>query len=47
MINKEVALIIGAGDSLGSAVARVFAQNNFITVVARRNGINYRHLKKK
>ena len=38
MINKEVALIIGAGDSLGSAVARVFAQNNFITVVARRNG---------
>ena len=36
--NKEVALIIGAGDSLGSAVARVFAQNNFITVVARRNG---------
>ena len=38
MINKEVALIIGAGDSLGSAVARVFAKNNFITVVARRNG---------
>ena len=37
MTNK-VALIIGAGDSLGSSIARVFANDGFTVVVARRNG---------
>mgnify|MGYP000450813410 CR=1 FL=1 len=37
MTNK-VALIIGAGDSLGSSIARVFASDGFTVVVARRNG---------
>lgn len=38
MSQKKVALVIGAGSSLGSAIARVFASNNYTTVVARRNG---------
>ena len=37
MTNK-VALIIGAGDSLGSSIARVFANDGFTVVVARSNG---------
>ena len=37
MTNK-VALIVGAGDSLGSSIARVFANDGFTVVVARRNG---------
>ena len=45
MTNKKVALIIGAGDSLGSAVARVFSKNDFIAVVARRNGDQLNPLK--
>ena len=38
MSQKKVALVIGAGSSLGSAIARVFASDNYTTVVARRNG---------
>ena len=38
MSQKKVALVIGAGSSLGSAIARVFANENYTTVVARRNG---------
>ena len=38
MSQKKVALVIGAGSSLGSAIARVFANDNYTTVVARRNG---------
>ena len=45
MSQKKVALVIGAGSSLGSAIARVFASNNYTTVVARRNGDELRPLK--
>jgi len=38
MSQRKVALVIGAGSSLGSAIARVFASDNYTTVVARRNG---------
>lgn len=38
MSQKKVALVIGAGSSLGSAIARVFASDNYTVVVARRNG---------
>ena len=38
MSQKKVALVIGAGSSLGSAIARVFASDNYTTIVARRNG---------
>ena len=34
---NQVAVIIGAGDSLGSAVARRFAREGFTVCVARRN----------
>jgi NAD(P)-dependent dehydrogenase (short-subunit alcohol dehydrogenase family) len=37
-MKNKVALIIGAGDSLGSSIARVFASDGFTVVVARRNG---------
>ena len=37
-MKNKVALIIGAGDSLGSSIARVFANDGFTVVVARRNG---------
>ena len=45
MSQKKVALIVGAGSSLGSAVARVFASDNYTTVVARRNGDELQPLK--
>ena len=35
---KPVALIIGAGDHLGSAIARRFAKEGFHLVVTRRRG---------
>ena len=38
MSQRKVALVIGAGSSLGSAIARVFASDNYTTIVARRNG---------
>ena len=38
MSQRKVALVIGAGSSLGSAIARVFASDDYTTVVARRNG---------
>lgn len=34
---KKVAVIVGAGDYLGSAVARRFAREGFVVCVARRN----------
>src|SRR5690242_2504955 len=37
-MEKKAALIIGAGDALGSAIARRFAREGFIACVARRNG---------
>ena len=45
-MEKKVALIIGAGDSLGSSVARVFAEDGYIIVAARRNGSELDKLKK-
>lgn len=34
---RKVALVIGAGDAIGSAVARRFAREDFVVVVARRD----------
>ena len=45
-MEKKVALIIGAGDSLGSSVARVFAKDGYIIVAARRNESELDKLKK-
>ena len=38
MTDSKVALVMGAGDATGSAVARRFAKEGFIACVARRNG---------
>ena len=38
MTQPKVALVIGAGDSTGGAVARRFAHEGFITCVTRRHG---------
>ena len=35
---KPVALIVGAGDAIGSAISRQFARAGFITCMARRHG---------
>ncbi|CAM4237257.1 hypothetical protein F901_02429 [Acinetobacter dispersus] len=35
--NKKVALIIGAGDGTGGAIAKKFAKEGYITCVTRRN----------
>lgn len=35
---KKVALIVGAGDSLGAAVARRFASQGFVVALSRRHG---------
>ena len=35
---RQVALVIGAGDATGGAIARRFAREGFATCVARRNG---------
>jgi NAD(P)-dependent dehydrogenase (short-subunit alcohol dehydrogenase family) len=37
-MEKKATLVIGAGDALGSAIARRFAREGFIACVARRNG---------
>lgn len=37
-IAKPVALVIGAGDSTGGAIAKRFAREGFIACVTRRNG---------
>ena len=41
----KVALIIGAGENLGSSIARCFAKEKFKVVVARRNGETLNSLK--
>lgn len=38
MTDTKVALVVGAGDATGSAVARRFANEGFIACVARRHG---------
>ena len=45
-MKKKVALVIGAGTSLGSAVARCFARDGLTAVVARRTGEELSTLKK-
>ena len=45
-MKKKVALVIGAGTSLGSAVARCFAKDGLTAVVARRAGEELSTLKK-
>ena len=35
--NKKVALIIGAGDATGGAIARRFAREGYVACVTRRN----------
>ena len=37
-MEKKAALVIGAGDALGGAIARRFAREGFIACVARRHG---------
>jgi NAD(P)-dependent dehydrogenase (short-subunit alcohol dehydrogenase family) len=37
-VDKKVALVIGAGDALGGAVARRFAREGFVACIVRRNG---------
>ena len=36
-MNKKVALIVGAGDALGGAIARRFAREGFVACVVRRD----------
>lgn len=36
--NRKVALVMGAGDAIGSAIGRQFAQAGFVTCLVRRNG---------
>lgn len=45
-MKKKVALVIGVGTSLGSAVARCFARDGLTAVVARRTGEELSTLKK-
>ena len=45
-MKKKVALVIGAGTSLGSAIARCFARDGLTAVVARRTGEELSTLKK-
>ncbi len=37
-MDKKVALVVGAGDALGGAIARRFAREGFVACVVRRNG---------
>ncbi len=37
-MERRAALIIGAGDALGGAIARRFAREGFAACVVRRNG---------
>ena len=37
-MDKQVALVIGAGDALGGAIARRFAKEGFVAAIVRRHG---------
>ena len=41
---KKVALVIGAGDATGGAIARRFAREGFATVIVRRDAENLKEL---
>ena len=45
-MTKKIALIVGAGVSLGSSLAKVFAEDQYIIVAVRRNGEELSLLKK-
>jgi len=38
MAEKKVALVVGAGEATGGAIARRFAREGFVACVTRRNG---------
>ena len=46
--NNKVALVIGAGDATGGAIAKRFAQGGYISCMTRRNAeklpVSYTHL---
>ena len=44
-MKNKVALVIGAGDNLGSAIARCFSSEGYTVVAARRNGEKLNTLK--
>lgn len=44
MADERAALVIGAGDGLGGAIARRFAREEFVTCVVRRHGEKLRPL---
>ena len=37
-MEKKVALVMGAGDNLGSAISKCFSNDGYTVVAARRNG---------
>ena len=37
-MKNKIALVVGAGDNLGSAICKCFSNEGFIVVAARRNG---------
>ena len=52
-MDQKIVLIVGAGDYIGSAIAKRFAQGGFIVCLGRRNGeklnlivdaVSYTHL---
>lgn len=43
-MSKKVALVIGAGDATGGAIARRFAREGFATVIVRRDAENLKDL---
>ena len=45
-MKKKIALIVGAGVSLGSSLAKVFAEDQYIIVAVRRNSEELSLLKK-
>ena len=45
-MKNKVALVVGAGDNLGSAICKCFSNDGFIVVAARRNGDKLANLQK-
>ena len=37
-MKNKIALVVGAGDNLGSAICKCFSNEGFIVVACRRNG---------
>ena len=45
-MENKVALVMGAGDNLGSAISKCFANEGYTVVAARRNGEKLNHSKR-